>query len=73
MSHSYHHRFTLHPIADKEVALPKTPSLRVLYLLQLFTFNITGGFESRGLIPTMRGLFWVAADKMEQPYNEWGS
>ena len=73
MSHSYHHRFTLHPIADKEVALPKTPSLRVLYLLQLFTFNITGGFESRGLIPTMRGLFWVAADKMEQPYNEWGA
>ncbi len=73
MSHSYHHRFTLHRIADKEVVLPKTPSLRVLYLLQLFTFNITGGFESRGLIPTMRGLFRVAADKMEQPYNEWGA
>ncbi len=73
MSHSYHHRFTLHRIADKEVVLPKTPSLRVLYLLQLFTFNITGGFESRGLIPTMRGLFQVAADKMEQPYNEWGA
>ncbi len=73
MSHSYHHRFTLHRIADKEVVLPKTPSLRVLYLLQLFTFNITGGFESRGLIPTMHGLFRVAADKMEQPYNEWGA
>ena len=73
MSHSYHHRFTLHRIADKEVVLPKTPSLRVLYLLQLFTFNITGGFESRGLFPTMRGLFRVAADKMEQPYNEWGA
>ena len=73
MSHSYHHRFTLHRVADKEVVLPKTPSLRVLYLLQLFTFNITGGFESRGLIPTMRGLFRVAADKMEQPYNEWGA
>ena len=73
MSHSYHHRFTLHRIADKEVVLPKTPSLRFLYLLQLFTFNITGGFESRGLFPTMRGLFRVAADRMEQPYNEWGS
>ena len=72
MSHSYHHRFTLHRIADKEVVLPKTPSLRFLYLLQLFTFNITGGFESRGLFPTMRGLFRVAADRMEQPYNEWG-
>jgi len=73
MSHSYHHRFTLHRIADKEVVLPKTPSLRFLYLLQLFTFNIKGGFESRGLFPTMRGLFRVAADRMEQPYNEWGA
>ena len=73
MSHSYHHRFTLHRIADKEVVLPKTPSLNFLYLLQLFTFNITGGFESRGLFPTMRGLFRVAADRMEQPYNEWGT
>ena len=73
MSHSYHHRFTLHRVADKEVVLPKTPSLRILYLLQLFTFNITGGFESRGLVPTMRGLFRVAADKIEQPYNEWGA
>jgi len=73
MSHSYHHRFTLHRIADKEVVLPKTPSLRFLYLLQLFTFNITGGFESRGLFPMMRGLFRVAADRMEQPYNEWGT
>ena len=73
MSHSYHHRFTLHRIADKEVVLPKTPSLKFLYLLQLFTFNITGGFESRGLFPTMRGLFRVAADRMEQPYNEWGA
>ena len=73
MSHRYHHRFTLHRIADKEVVLPKTPSLRFLYLLQLFTFNITGGFESRGLFPTMRGLFRVAADRMEQPYNEWGA
>ena len=73
MSHSYHHRFTLHRIADKEVVLPKTPSLRFLYLLQLFTFNITGGFESRGLFPMMRGLFRVAADQMEKPYNEWGT
>ena len=73
MSHSYHHRFTLHRIADKEVVLPKTPSLKFIYLLQLFTFNITGGFESRGLFPTMRGLFRVAADRMEQPYNEWGT
>ena len=51
MSHTYHHRYTLHPDGDREVVLPKTPSLRVLYLLQLFTFNILGGFESKGIIP----------------------
>ena len=50
MSHTYHHSFTLHRRADQEVVLPKPPSLAPLYLLQLFTFNVTGGFESRGAI-----------------------
>ena len=49
LSHTYHHRYTLHPEGDREVVLPKTPSLRVLYLLQLCTFSVTGGFESNGL------------------------
>ncbi len=42
MSHTYHHLYTLHPRGDREVVLPTTPSLHVLYLLQLFTFNIAG-------------------------------
>ena len=56
LSHTYHHRYTLHPDGDREVVLPKTPSLRALYLLQLCTINITGGFESSGLVPTLRGV-----------------
>ena len=44
----------MHPDGDGEVVLPKTPSLRLLYLLQLCTINITGGFESSGLVPTLR-------------------
>ena len=53
MSHGYHHRFTLHLEADREVVLPYHPTLRFLYLLQLFTLNITGGVMSRGIIPTI--------------------
>ena len=40
MSHSYHHRLTLYPEADREVVLPRTPTLCFLYLLQLFTINL---------------------------------
>jgi fatty acid desaturase len=54
MSHTYHHRYTLHPEGDREVVLPKNPSLKVLYILQLLTFNITGGFESNGVIPVLK-------------------
>jgi fatty acid desaturase len=54
MSHTYHHRYTLHPEGDREVTLPKNPSLNVFYLLQLLTFNVTGGFESHGLIPILK-------------------
>ena len=54
MSHTYHHRYTLWPVGDREVVLPRHPSLRILYLLQLFTINITGGPESTGIVPTVR-------------------
>jgi fatty acid desaturase len=39
MSHTFHHRNTLHTEGDREVQLPKKPSLQFLLLLQLFTFN----------------------------------
>ena len=39
MSHTYHHLFTLHPEGDGEVVLPRNHSLKLLRLLQLFTFD----------------------------------
>jgi fatty acid desaturase len=42
-SHTYHHLYTLHPRADREVVLPTKPSLFVFHWLQLLTLNIVGG------------------------------
>ena len=41
-SHTYHHLYTLHPRGDREVVLPGNPSLKPLWLLWLFTFNVPG-------------------------------
>ncbi|MEC8285074.1 MAG: fatty acid desaturase, partial [SAR324 cluster bacterium] len=72
VSHNYHHRFTLHSAVDKELVLPKVPSLKPLYLLQLFTFNFSGGFESRGLIPTLKGFWGMATDRFNHPdFSNW--
>ena len=60
MSHTYHHLYTLHPRADKEVMLPAESSLKPLYLLQLFTINVTGGFNTRGVGITILGTVKTA-------------
>ena len=60
MSHTYHHIYTLHPRADKEVTLPAHPSLRPHYLLQLFTLNLFGGFATRGMVSWVWGLLKTA-------------
>ena len=39
-SHTYHHRYTLHPEGDREVLLPLEPSLASKFMLQLFTINL---------------------------------
>lgn len=67
LSHTYHHRYTLHPDGDRELVLPKTPSLRFLYLLQLCTISITGGFESKGLIPVLRSTVGTALGTFPRP------
>jgi fatty acid desaturase len=72
-SHSYHHRFTLHLDGDREEVMPATPSLRFLYLVQLFTVNITGGYQSRGLIPTLKNFIEISLNRMDNPFNSWGS
>ena len=35
-SHTYHHRYTLHPEGDREVLLPLKPSVDPTFLLQMF-------------------------------------
>lgn len=44
-SHTYHHRYTLHPEGDREVLLPIKPTVGKLFLIQLFTINL---FTQRG-------------------------
>ena len=41
-SHTYHHIYTLHPRGDREVVLPRDPSLKLISLIWLFTINIPG-------------------------------
>ncbi|MEI6387484.1 MAG: fatty acid desaturase [Spirochaetota bacterium] len=41
-SHTFHHIFTLHPRGDREVVLPRTPSLHPIRILLLLTFNLYG-------------------------------
>ena len=72
-SHSYHHRYTLFLEGDREEVLPVKPSLRILYLLQLFTINVTGGYQSRGLVPTLKNFVEIALGRFGNPFNSWGS
>ena len=72
-SHNYHHRFTLHIEGDREEVMPATPSLRLWYLIQLFTINITGGYQSKAILPTLINFTQIASDRFDNPYNSWGS
>ena len=64
-SHTYHHRYTLHPEGDREVLLPIEPSLASTFVLQLFTINllahpgriISGGGLISTVILTVMGAF----------------
>jgi len=71
-SHHYHHEYTLHLQGDREEVMPEHPSLRALYLLQLFTFNVFGGYQSKGLLPTLRSFARVASGDLSRPFNSWG-
>ncbi len=77
-SHTYHHRYTLHPEGDRENLLPLHPSVGKTFLLQLFTVNLFTQrgrtFGKGGLISTIAvtiiGAFGVVGtDKI--PINEW--
>ena len=71
-SHSYHHRYTLFIDGDREEVMPESPSLRLAYLAQLFTVNVTGGYQSRGLVPTLKNFTMLAANRLDNPFNSWG-
>ena len=61
ISHTYHHRYTLHPEGDREVVLPLEVLIgNPLNLLQIFTFNFSGGPVTSGLIPIVKGTIETA-------------
>ena len=78
MSHTYHHRYTLHPEGDREVLLPIEPRLASTFMLQLFTINLLtqpgrtfgkGGLIST-IIVTIQGAFGQIGP-IDVPANEW--
>ena len=77
-SHTYHHRYTLHPAGDRENLLPLEPSLASTFMLQLFTINLLtqrgrvfgkGGLISTILV-TIMGAFGIVGSS-DIPINEW--
>ena len=77
-SHTYHHRYTLHPEGDREVLLPIHPNVGRTFLLQLFTLNLMTQpgrtFGKGGIISTIWITMLDAVGKLpstEVPANEW--
>ena len=77
-SHTYHHRFTLHPEGDREVLLPVHPNVGRTFLLQLFTINLLTQpgrtFGKGGILSTIYMTALDAVGKLpstEVPANEW--
>jgi fatty acid desaturase len=77
-SHTYHHRYTLHPEGDRENLLPLEPSLRSTFVLQLLTINLLTQrgrtFGKGGLLSTiwvtLLGAFGRVGDT-NIAINEW--
>ena len=77
-SHTYHHRYTLHPEGDREVLLPVHPNVGRTFLLQLFTLNLLTQpgrtFGKGGILSTIYQTALEAMGKTgptEIPANEW--
>ena len=77
-SHTYHHRYTLHPEGDREVLLPVHPNVGRTFLLQMFTFNLLTQpgrtFGKGGLLSTIWMTILDAVGKhpsTDVPANEW--
>jgi fatty acid desaturase len=77
-SHTFHHRYTLHPEGDRENLLPLKPRIGGTFLLQLFTINLMTQpgrtFGKGGLISTIVVTSRSAFGKVgstDIPSNEW--
>ena len=77
-SHTYHHRYTLHPEGDREVLLPIHPNVGATFLLQMFTFNLITQpgrtFGKGGLLSAIWLTILAAFGKNGSsniPANEW--
>ncbi|MCB0062768.1 MAG: fatty acid desaturase [Caldilineaceae bacterium] len=77
-SHTYHHRYTLHPAGDRENLLPLSPLVGRFFLLQLFTINLMTQpgrtFSSGGLLSTIYLIFLNAQGRvgsLDIPSQEW--
>ena len=80
-SHTFHHRYTLHPEGDREVLLPIKPTAGKTFLLQLFTINILtkrGRTLGNGIVGRIYTTFkaslgkdsaseWINALHIDQP------
>ena len=77
-SHTYHHRYTLHPEGDRENLLPISPLVGPFFLVQLLTINLLTQpgrtFGKGGLISTIYhtilGAFGRVGDT-NIPSQEW--
>ena len=77
-SHTYHHRYTLHPEGDRENLLPISPLVGPFFLVQLLTINLmtqTGRtFGKGGLFSTIYLTYLNALGRvgsLEIPTQEW--
>ncbi|MFK7856219.1 MAG: fatty acid desaturase [Granulosicoccus sp.] len=78
-SHTYHHRYTTHLIADRENVLPLTPSLAPLLVLQLCTINLftkpNRNFSKGGFLWTIyltaRSALAMPSGHTTIPSQEW--
>ncbi len=77
-SHTYHHRYTLHPNADRENLLPLVPNTRWSFLLQMMTFNLLTAkgrsFSKGGFIAALHVTILSALGRhgrLDVPSNEW--
>ena len=77
-SHTYHHRYTLHPEGDRENLLPLEPSLAEPFVLQLLTINLLTQrgrtFSKGGLLSTIWVTLLSAVGRvgdLDIPRDEW--